>query len=63
MTSTSPSLELTKLVLRSVSSVVELISKKPIPPYVKNITLEIMAEDDNEEDVEVSRTALNNNFS
>lgn len=49
--------------LRSVSSVVELISKKPIPPYVKNITLEIMAEDDNEEDVEVSRTALNNNFS
>jgi hypothetical protein len=33
--------------------VIELTSKKPIPPYVKNITLEIMAEDENEEDVEV----------
>ena len=38
----------------SISSLVETISKKPIPPHVKYITLEIMAEDETEEDVEVS---------
>ena len=37
----------------SISSLVETISKKPIPPHVKYITLEIMAEDETEEDVEV----------
>jgi ubiquitin-activating enzyme E1 len=36
-----------------LSALVESVSKKPIPPHVKNITLEIMAEDENEEDVEV----------
>jgi ubiquitin-activating enzyme E1 len=37
-----------------LSQLTETISKKPIPQHVKHITLEVMAEDENEEDVEVS---------
>lgn len=37
-----------------ISQLTELISKKPIPPHVKDLTLEVMAEDEEGEDVEVS---------
>lgn len=36
-----------------MSTVIEMVSKRPIPPHLKNITLEIMAENRDEEDVEV----------
>lgn len=37
-----------------ISQLTELISRKPIPPHVKDLTLEVMAEDEEGEDVEVS---------
>lgn len=37
-----------------ISQLTEVISKKPIPPHVKDLTLEVMAEDEEGEDVEVS---------
>lgn len=43
----------TSFLIRRISSLVEVISKKSIPLYVKYVTLEVMAEDENEEDVEV----------
>ncbi|WVQ72739.1 hypothetical protein IAR50_002299 [Cryptococcus sp. DSM 104548] len=36
-----------------MSELVEHVSKKPIPPHVKNLLVEVMVEDENEEDVEV----------
>lgn len=39
-----------------VSQLTELISKKPIPPHVKDLILEVMAEDEEGEDVEVRST-------
>lgn len=35
------------------SSLVEHVSKKPIPPHVKHLIVEVMASDENDEDVEV----------
>ncbi|PKI83669.1 E1 ubiquitin-activating enzyme [Malassezia vespertilionis] len=37
----------------SMSQLLETVSKQPIPPYAKNILIEIMADDLNGEDVEV----------
>lgn len=48
-----PKAKLAERLPKPISSLVETISKKPIPPHVKYITLEIMAEDETEEDVEV----------
>ena len=36
-----------------MSTLVETISKKPIPEHQKNVIFEITAEDQNEEDVEI----------
>lgn len=36
-----------------MSTLVETISKKPIPAHQKNVIFEITAEDQNEEDVEI----------
>lgn len=41
-----------------ISQLTELISKKPIPPHVKDLTLEVMAEDEEGEDVEVSEAYI-----
>jgi len=35
------------------SDLVELISKKPIPPHVRQLVTEIMVSDEEDEDVEV----------
>lgn len=35
------------------SSLVEHVSKKPIPPHVKHLIVEVMASDENGEDVEI----------
>lgn len=35
------------------STLIETVSKKPIPPHQKNAVVEIMAMDENDEDVEV----------
>ena len=35
------------------SKLVETVSKKPIPPHVKNLVVEVMANDEDFEDVEV----------
>ena len=35
------------------SQLIESVSKKPIPPHQKNAVVEIMAADENDEDVEV----------
>lgn len=37
-----------------LSELVESIAKKPIPPHVKALTLEMVVNDRNEEDVEVN---------
>lgn len=36
------------------SKLVETVSKKPIPPHVKYLLVEIMASDEEDEDVEAS---------
>jgi len=36
------------------SHLVEHVSKKPIPPHVKHLIVEVMVTDENDEDVEVS---------
>jgi hypothetical protein len=36
------------------NNLVELVSKKPIPPHVKQLITEIMANDEEGEDVEAS---------
>jgi hypothetical protein len=33
---------------------IETVSKKPVPPHHKNAVVEVMAADENDEDVEVS---------
>ena len=37
-----------------MSELVEHVSKKPIPPWTKNLLVEVMVNDENDEDVEVS---------
>lgn len=37
-----------------MSELVENVSKKPIPPHVKNLLVEVMVNDEDDEDVEVS---------
>ena len=37
-----------------MSEVVETVSKKPIAPWTKNLLVEVMVNDENDEDVEVS---------
>lgn len=37
-----------------MSELVENVSKKPIPPWTKNLLVEVMVNDENDEDVEVS---------
>ena len=37
-----------------MSELVEHVSKKPIPPHVKNLLVEVMVNDEDDEDVEVS---------
>lgn len=37
-----------------MSELVEHVSKKPIPPYTRNLLVEVMVNDENDEDVEVS---------
>ncbi len=37
-----------------MSDLVEHVSKKPIPPWTKNLLVEVMVNDENDEDVEVS---------
>lgn len=41
-----------------MSDLVENVSKKPIPPWMKTLLVEVMVNDENDEDVEVSRTSL-----
>lgn len=36
-----------------MSDLVEHVSKKPIPPWTKNLLVEVMVNDENDEDVEV----------
>lgn len=36
-----------------MSELVENVSKKPIPPHVKNLLVEVMCNDEDDEDVEV----------
>ena len=36
-----------------MSELVEHVSKKPIPPWTKNLLVEVMVNDENDEDVEV----------
>lgn len=36
-----------------MSELVEHVGKKPIPPHVKNLLVEVMVNDENDEDVEV----------
>jgi hypothetical protein len=38
-----------------MSQLVEHVSKKPIPPWTKNLLVEVMVNDEDDEDVEVSR--------
>ena len=45
------------------SKLVEQVSKKPIPPHVKYLIVEIMASDEDGEDVEVLRLILMNFWS
>jgi hypothetical protein len=37
-----------------MSELVETVSKKPIPPWTKNLLVEVMVNDEDDEDVEVS---------
>lgn len=37
-----------------MSELVENVSKKPIAPWTKNLLVEVMVNDENDEDVEVS---------
>lgn len=37
-----------------MSDLVEHVSKKPIPSWTKNLLVEVMVNDENDEDVEVS---------
>ena len=41
-----------------MSTLVETISKKPIPAHQKNVIFEITAEDETEEDVEIPYVML-----
>jgi ubiquitin-activating enzyme E1 len=41
-----------------MSELVENVSKKPIPPWTKNLLVEVMVNDENDEDVEVSSAGL-----
>ena len=36
-----------------MSALVEHVSKKPIPPWTKDLLVEVMVNDENDEDVEV----------
>jgi ubiquitin-activating enzyme E1 len=36
-----------------MSELVEHVSKKPIPPWTKNLLVEVMVNDEDDEDVEV----------
>lgn len=38
-----------------MSELVENVSKKPIAPWTKNLLVEVMVNDENDEDVEVSQ--------
>lgn len=44
--------------LSRMSTLVETISKKPIPAHQKNVIFEITAEDETEEDVEIPYVML-----
>lgn len=39
-----------------MSELVEHVSKKPIPPWTKNLLVEVMVNDEDDEDVEVSQS-------
>jgi len=41
-----------------MSELVEHVSKKPIPPWTKNLLVEVMVCDEEDEDVEVSQFFL-----
>lgn len=41
-----------------MSELVENVSKKPIAPWTKNLLVEVMVNDENDEDVEVSPAVL-----
>ena len=41
-----------------MSELVENVSKKPVEPWVKNLLVEVMVNDENDEDVEVSSVVL-----
>lgn len=41
-----------------MSELVEHVSKKPIPPWTKNLLVEVMVCDEEDEDVEVSSSAI-----
>jgi hypothetical protein len=41
-----------------MSELVEHVSKKPIPPWTKNLLVEVMVNDEDDEDVEVSQSRL-----
>ncbi|KAI1734377.1 ubiquitin-activating enzyme E1 1 [Xylaria scruposa] len=51
-----PAAKLKERTAMKISQLVETISKKPIPAHQKELILEIVAEDANEEDVEASTT-------
>ena len=38
-----------------MSELVEHVSKKPIPPWTKNLLVEVMVNDEDDEDVEVGK--------
>ena len=39
-----------------MSDLVEHVSKQPLPPHTRNLLVEVMVNDENDEDVEVSAT-------
>lgn len=41
-----------------MSEVVETVSKKPIAPWTKNLLVEVMVNDEDDEDVEVSLLSM-----
>jgi ubiquitin-activating enzyme E1 len=46
--------------INRLSELVELIAKKPVPPHVKALTLEMVVNDRDGEDVEVSKNFFSN---
>lgn len=45
-----------------MSDLVENVSKKPIPPYMKTLLVEVMVNDENDEDVEVRHIPWRSSF-